>query len=106
MKQLKRTYPDSLILVQMLRTENKEEWLGLMQEDNRNSEEILEREKNFDSEIEMHHKVWDIDVPEVILNLPKIEDLNKNLLLQLKGIIKRREKRLESTLSYGEERGQ
>lgn len=104
MKQLKRKYSSSLIAVQVLRTENKEEWISLMQADNRSSEEILKRGKNFGSAIEMYNKMWNVDFPEVILNLPEVEGLNKNLLIQLKGIIKRREKKLESIPSYDEER--
>lgn len=105
-RQLKREYSSSLIIIQVLRIENKEEWVKLMQEDNRKSEEIAKRIETFGFSREMYNNIWNIDIPEVIFNVPEDENINKTLLIQLNGIIKRREKGLEGIPSYDEEREQ
>lgn len=92
MKQLKDTYPTQLIPIQIFRTATEEEWINLMQKSHRTSDEIEKRRKNFGNSMQMYDKIGDIEFPEVILNLPKQGDTNKNLLLQLQGILNRHER--------------
>lgn len=91
MKQLKHTYPTQLIPIQIYRTATVEEWINLMKKDNRTPEEIEIRRKKFGNSITMYNEIGDIEFPEVILNLPHEENMNKALLLQLLGILNRHE---------------
>lgn len=98
MKQLKASYPSKLIATQVYRTTNEKEWIRLMKEDKRSDEEIEKRRKKFGVSIKMYEESWHLGIPEVILNLPEEKMLNKHLLMQLQGILKRREERNQSDL--------
>lgn len=91
MKQLKEAYPNKLIPTQVYRTINEEKWINLMKKDNRSNEEIEKRRKKFGISTKMYAETWKLEMPEVILNLPEEEMLSKHFLMQLQGIIKRRE---------------
>lgn len=103
MKHLKEAYPSRLIATQVYRTTNEKEWIRLMKEDKRSDEEIEKRKKKFGASIKMYKESWHLGIPEVIFNLPQEKMLNKHLLMQLKGILKRREERIEGNLEAKKE---
>lgn len=89
MRELKKAYPSELVPLTIIRTANLEEWEDLMKKDNRTPEEIEKRKNFFGKSIDMYDH---IQIPEVILNQPIMEVSSKDLLVQLQGVINRRDR--------------
>lgn len=93
MRELKKAYPKNLLPIQVYRTATKEEWMNMMKQDNRTKEEIMKRAKQFGYTTEIYKKLWEMEYPDTIFNMPGVTA--DKLLQQLKAVIQRKDKRLE-----------
>ena len=100
MKILNETYPENFLPVQVYRTINKEQWKEMMKKDGRSNEEIEKRIQNFGFSTKMDVEIWcEMKFPDVIFNIDEYQIKNKDLLLQLKAAIDRKDRRVERGIS-------
>lgn len=91
MRQLKQAYPRNFLPILIYRAANEEEWGNLMQQGNRSREEIEKRSKQVGFSNKIYEEIFELEIPEVIFNLPEVNS-NKGLLLQLRRAITRKER--------------
>ena len=91
MRQLKQAYPRNFLPILIYRAANEEEWGNLMQQGNRSREEIEKRSKQVGFSNKIYEEIFELEIPEVIFNLPEVNS-NKGLLLQLRRDITRKER--------------